>query len=247
MAEAAALSTAGYIAAVVPNLSRAQTLFKRELSLRKELGDEKGAANSLRGISFTLMLRNEVSQAQPYIGQALAISRAVQDTPGIAWSLFDLGYLALVRGELSAAQALLAEALPLLQEQGINFGAFRALLALGHVMRALGNHDPASRFYKDALCLQQQMHYVQHIADGLEGLAAIAVADHDPMRAVRLFGAAHVHRQSIAITRPYHQEVGYECDVALTRNQLDAAAWEANWVAGCAMTLEPAVEYALAA
>ncbi len=91
------------------------------------------------------------------------------------------------------------------------------------------------------------MHYVQHMADGLEGLASIAVSVQDPLRAVRLFGAAHVHRESIAMTRPYHQAADYERSIALTRSQLDDAAWDAAWAAGCAMPLEQAVEYALAA
>jgi len=248
MAQASALNTAGHAAALSYNFTRAQILFERELRLRTALDDHRGIANALRGISFALMLsNNNLSEAQRYSDQALAIDRAAQDSWGIAWSLFDLGYLALVRGNLPAAQALLTEALPLLQAQGINFGLFRGLLALGHVMRAVGNNDHARHFYRNALHLQQQMHYVQHIADGLEGLAAIAAAAQNALRAVQLWGAAHAHRQSIAMTRPYHQEAGYERAITLTHRQLSTEAWNAAWAAGCAMTLEQAVEYALTA
>ncbi len=155
IAEADALNTAGHAAALSYNFARAQILFERELQLRIGLDDQRGIANALRGISFTLMLsNNNLDQAQQYSDQALEICRAAQDTWGIAWSLFDLGYLALVRGDLTTAQTLLEEALPKLQEPGINFGVFRALLALGHVMRAANNNHQALGFYVDALRLQ---------------------------------------------------------------------------------------------
>ncbi|MFN8490787.1 MAG: hypothetical protein U0350_24560 [Caldilineaceae bacterium] len=246
LAEASALDAAGYAAALGANFTRAQTLFERELRLCTELGEQKGIAAALRGISFTLRLNNNLSQAQHYGEQALALSLAGQDKRGIAWARFDLGSQALIRGELTTAQTLLTETLPLLQEQGINWGVFRALLALGYVMRTTGKPDQALRFYRDALHLQQQMHYVQHIADALEGLAAIAVGRDDLTRAVWLFGAAHTQRQAYDWVRPYHQEAGYERDVALTRSRLDGETWNAAWAEGSAMTLEQAVEYALA-
>ena len=246
IAEADALNLAAAAAALMCDFTRARTLFERELALRTALDDRRGMANALRGISFALMLsNNNLSEAQQYDEQALAICRAADDRWGIAWSLYDLGYLALVRGQLSTAQALLAEVLPIFYEQGISFGAFRTLLALGHLMRAKSNAVQARQFYADALHLQRQMHYVLHIADGLEGLAALLAAEQKAMSAARLFGAAYAHRRSNALTRPYHQDADYERNVALARSQLDAERWNAAWAAGCAMTLEPAVEYAL--
>jgi len=232
MAEASVLNTVGHAVVLMNDFARAQTLFERELRLRTALDDRKGIANALRGISYTLMMSNNLSQAQTYADQAIDICRAAQDHWGIVWSLFDLGYLALARGELTAAQALLEEVLPMLQEQGINFGAFRTLLALGHLMRTKSDMEQARRFYVNALHLQQQMHYVHVIADGLEGLAAIAVVEQNPMQAVRLLGAARAHRQSNTLTRPYHQVAGYEHAVALTRRQLAPEAWNIAWTAG---------------
>jgi tetratricopeptide (TPR) repeat protein len=248
MAEADVLNLATSAAALMCDFTRARTLFERELALRTALDDRRGMANALRGISFALMLsNNNLSDAQQYGDQALAICRTADDRWGIAWSLYDLGYLALVRSQLSTAQALLAEVLPIFYEQGISFGAFRTLLALGHLMRAKSNAVQARQFYGDALHLQRQMHYVLHIADGLEGLAALLAAEQKPAPAVRLFGAAYAHRRSNALTRPYHQNADYERNVALARSQLDGATWDTAWSDGCAMTLEQAVEYALAA
>lgn len=243
--EAAALDAAGYTAVLGFDFARAQALFMRELNLRRELGEAKGIAQALRGISFIFMLSNNLDQAQIYEEQALTLARAEQDRWGVAWALYDLGYLALVRGELDDAHALLAEALPRLQEHGINFGVFRTLLALGHVMRFRGDNVQSHQFYTNALRLQQQMHYFHWIAEGLEGLATIATEIGDLTRAVHLFGAAHAHRQASGLARLYHQEADYERALAFAHSQLDSATWDATWAAGCALSLEQAVEYAL--
>lgn len=244
-AEIMALDAAGYAAVSLQDYDRAQARFARELALCAESGDPKRTAAALRGSGFVAMLRGDLMQAQACDEQALALSRNAQDRWGIAWALYDLGYLAFVRGEMTLAQALLEEALPSLHQQGINFGEYRALLALGHVMRAMNEPDRARELYRDALRLQQLMHYTQRAADGLEGLAGIAVQDSAPRRAARLFGAAHAHREAIAMSHWRHQVAGYERDVAAARSQLDAETWRADWGIGRAMTLEQAVAYAL--
>jgi predicted ATPase len=244
---ALALDAAGYAAVLQHDYARAQTRFERELALYSELGDQRGVATALRGCGFTAMLRDDLDHAQVCDEQALILSRAAQDHRGVAWVLFDLGYLAFVRGDLPAAQTLLEEALPQLLELGITFGAFRALLAQGHVLRALNQPEQARRCYRDALHLQRPLHYSQYVADGLEGLAGIAAHASRPEHAARLFGAAHAHRIATAMPRWRHQETGYSRDLALARCQLNAEIWGAAWSAGCAMTLEQAVAYALAA
>lgn len=127
----------------------------------------------------------------------------------------------------------------------INFGAYRALLALGHVARASGEPSRAGRLYRDALRLQQAMHYTQYIADGLEGLAGIAAQAGDPMRAAWLFAAAQTQRDAIAMSHWQHQVAGYERDVELARRQLGPESWRTAWAAGSVMPLKQAVEHAL--
>jgi len=245
-AEALALDVAGYVMIWERDYMRAQACFERELTLYTEIGHPPGIATGMRGCGFTAMRRGDLVQAQRYAEQSLAVSRAAQDRRGAAWSLFDLGHLAFARGDLDRAQALLEEALPELRGQGILFGTFRALFALGHVMRGQGRMALARTYYQDGLRIQQEMRYLQCTADGLEGLAGIAAERGNPEQAARLMGAAHAHREAVVSPRWRHDEAGYERDVALARSQLDPEAWREAWEAGCAMTLEQAVEYALA-
>lgn len=191
------------------------------------------------------MLAGDWDQADHNLKQSLLICRSVFDRWGEAWSLFDLGNLAFMRGRLTQARVFLEEALPELRKQGILFGTFRALIALGHTMRLLDDPERARGCYRDALRIHQQMHYVPFTGDCLDGLAGIAAAERDPVRAARLFGAAHAHHEA---TGPSVRgsDTAYNRDMALARSLLDAAEWQRAWAAGCTMPLDQAVTYALA-
>jgi non-specific serine/threonine protein kinase len=245
-AEAMALDLAGYVAISQGDHGRAQDCFARELALYTENSDQRGIATGLRGCGFAALQRGDMVQAQQYTDRSLAVSQAAQDAWGAAWSLYDIGYLALVRNEFSQAQAVLEEAVIALREQGIQFGVFRALFALAQVRAEYGDTAQARALYREALRLQQQMQYVYLIADCLEGVAGIAAREGQPICAAQLFGAAQAQREATAIQRWRHRDAWYEHDLALARGQLDPDAWHAAWTEGSAMTLEEAVEEALA-
>ncbi len=243
-AEARALDVAGYLM-VWHHPPTAQVYFERELDLYTEMGHQPRIAEALRGCGFAAMIRGDLAQAQEYTERGLALSQEATDRQGVAWSLFDLGYLAYVRGDLDRAAALLEEALPELQAEGMVYGACRALFALGHVMRGRAELERARAFYQEGLRIQQAMHYIEIIADGLEGLAVIATLNGHGVRAAGIFAAAHAHRETTGWHRYRHDEAGYERTLELARRRVDPEAWRAAWEAGCAMTLEQAVEYAL--
>ncbi len=200
----------------------------------------------MRGCGFAALQRGDLVQAQHDTDRSLAVSQAAQDAWGAAWSLYDIGYLALVRNELGQAQALLEVAVIALRDQGIQFGVFRALFALAQVRAEHGAAAQARALYHEALRLQQQMHFVYLTADCLEGLAGVAAREGQPIPAARLFGAAQAQREATAMQRWRHRDAWYEHDLALARSQLDPDTWHAAWTAGGAMTLEQAVEVALA-
>jgi tetratricopeptide (TPR) repeat protein len=246
-AEAQALDAAGYIAVLHHDAVQAQTWFERELSIYTAMHHQPGIATALRGCGFTALLRGDLAQAQHDTEQSLVISRSVLDRRGEAWSLFDLGYLALVRGEINQARGFLEAGLSELRDQGNLYGAFRALIALGHTMRLLDDPERAHGCYQEALRIQQHMHYIQSIGDGLEGLAGMAAVEGDAARAARLFGAAQAHREAVATPRWPVMEAIYDRDVALARRLLDTEGWDAAWAAGNTMLVDQAVTYALAA
>lgn len=245
MAEISALDAAGYAAVLRVHYEQAIQWFERSFQLGRRIGDQRVIAGALRGRGFIAMIRGDFDQAQRLSTQALALSQEIADARGGAWALYDLGYLALERGDLPTARSWLEEALSTFQDLGIPFGAFRAFLALGQLWRRLGDPVCAHNYYQHGLRLQQQLHYLHYVADGLEGLGGI-VATTDSWRAARLFGAAHAHREAITMPRWQHQQAWYDADLAIARRRLHPADWQAAWASGTALTLENAVAEALA-
>ena len=65
------------------------------------------------------------------------------------------------------------------------------------------------------------------------------------LRAVRLLSAAATTRDMLGLPLPPGDRAAYERDVTVVRDQLDAAAWQAAWAEGQALTLEQALAEAL--
>jgi len=244
-AEAKVLNAVGYVAAFHGDHTRAQARFEKGLALYGAIGDKRAIAWSLRGCGFAAMLRGDLARAEDYDEQSLALCQEAQDWWGIAWSLYDLGYLALAQGDNKRARVLLEEGLARLREQGITFGVFRARFALGHVLLGQADVTQAKQHYQEGLMLQRQLRFQSYTADGLEGLAGVAVAQGQLERAARLFGAAEALREALGWRRWVFFQESYDRAVATTHARLGEKAWAAAWLEGRAMSLEQAAAYAL--
>ena len=80
---------------------------------------------------------------------------------------------------------------------------------------------------------------------GLAGFAAVAMRQGRPERAGRLFGAAAVVRAGLGYPRWHAHHLEIERNVAVTKTQVDEAAFARAWAEGQAMTLEQAVAHAI--
>jgi len=76
------------------------------------------------------------------------------------------------------------------------------------------------------------------VASCLEGLAVVVAAQGELTWAVRLWGAAEVHREVIGIPLPPVERPAYERNVAEVRNHLGDKTFTAAWLEGRAMTPE---------
>src|SRR5262249_5227198 len=83
------------------------------------------------------------------------------------------------------------------------------------------------------------------IVEDLEGLAAVTVAQAQPERAARLFGAAERLREEIGACVPRAERADHERSVAAVRTALGEEAFAAAWAAARALSLEQAVAFAL--
>jgi hypothetical protein len=119
------------------------------------------------------------------------------------------------------------------------------LINVGDIwLHQYGGEQQAKMLYQQGLNLWQDMQRVDNglgIVKALAGLAEVAAAAQGQAeRAGRLFGVAD---RLLPAASTYWDDVNRR--VAEARANLDAATFEAGWVAGQAMTVEQAVTYAL--
>ena len=113
----------------------------------------------------------------------------------------------------------------------------------GHAVRLQGDLERAVGLYRESLALFGAVGDKWVATECIEGLALIARAQGNPERVARHLGAAEAAREVFAIT----PEAGDQEHLwAATRERPEGTAYAAAWAEGRAMTLEQAIEYALA-
>jgi DNA-binding CsgD family transcriptional regulator len=139
---------------------------------------------------------------------------------------------------------LLEEALTLQRASNHRYGAAVSLLYLGHLAQHSG--EVAAAHYGESLALWWEEGFQPGLVEALSGVATVAVAQAQPTRAAKLFGAAAALREAIGMPAWLPERTLYDQAVARLRATLSVSAVEAAWAAGRALPLADAVAEALA-
>ena len=187
-----------------------------------------------------------LTPAREALEQALAVIRTLRDTRSLALLAATTADVARCQGDYDRAADLYSESLALYHELG-NHAEIPAILHnQGYV--ALGTHDyrAAHDLFAESLRRQHAAGNPAGIAEGLGGLAALALAQGRLDRAARLFGAAEALRA--AHPAPIWPAERFEIDrhTEDLRARLPALLWRQLWDAGQTLSMEQAIANALA-
>ena len=228
----------------------ASKTFEKSLALYRALEDKTGIADSLLFLgdiaSFQgddIAARSLYAEARSTYEESLAALRERGDDWMMARSLNYLGEIARAEEDYAAARSFYEDSLVIRRKLGDTRGIAVSLYNLGHVAHYQGDIRQAATYFKESLTLSQKMGDKRGIADGLAGLAGGA---EQPKRAARLFGAAETLYEESVVRLEYSDQIEYDRNVAAVRAQLDEATFATAWAEGRVMTLEQAVDYALA-
>jgi tetratricopeptide (TPR) repeat protein len=185
----------------------------------------------------------------PNRGKALfeesnALSRELGLTEMLAWNTAQLGHIARNSGDYERAAALYEESLAFARQFGDKYIIAYALRNMGVLALHTRNHARAAALLIESLGLCHAPNWVAE--ECLIGMAQIACIDGHYVRAARLFGAGDALREALGIRRLALMQARHDEVVAATRTPLGDAVFAAAWAEGRAMTLEQAIEYALA-
>ena len=200
---------------------------------------------ALDGLGLVALCQGKYERAESLFRQALTLHEQEGYRYGLAASLNSSSILAYVQGEYERAAVLSEQSLALSRNTGDKGAIARSLSMLGRVAYRQGNIEEAVAKHNESLVLFRELGEKLGIIQGLERLGSVAVAS-APIRASRLLAAAAGARETIGAPLPPYERAEHDTAVDHIRAALDRAVSSAAWAEGRAMTLEQAIEYALA-
>jgi non-specific serine/threonine protein kinase len=225
---------------------QATALCKKGLAECDRVGDMAGVAYFLFTLGIVALHRGDAQGAKQLLENAAALSWERGDKSRMGAATNQLGVVARIRGEYEVAACHFAEALAVGKALGDLHRIASSLHNLGLVALLRDDYDQAAQLLKESIdaCGQISDRWVTQ--ECLEGLAGIACAEGNYSRGARLLGMAEELRVSLASFRLAADQTAFDQRVSCAQTALSAAAFAAAWAEGRAMTLEQAIEYALA-
>lgn len=227
----------------------AQRTCEESVSLWRALGSQWDLALSIFVLACTVNLRGDQTTALALFEESRSLFRQLRDPWGSAITLIGQGFVSGKRGDYATARARLTEALTSWQEQQDKVSKTDALSLLGEVIQLQGEPKEASGVYVECLLLSREIGDKARCALVLRRLASVAQSLRQVERAVQLFAAAAAvwNPARTAQFATLVNRAEQEREIAALRALLGEAAFATYWAAGEAMTLDNAIEFALAA
>jgi predicted ATPase len=225
-----------------------------ELAQQAEsLCGEDAAGKRIRGFALNTqamvaMDRVDFARANALLDRTLLLRRELNDRTGIGVCLNNLGLVANLQHDSGRASGLLEESATLFRSDGDVRNTSLALVNLGRVYFDMGDLTRSSQTWTESLQLAAQLGGTlreESTFQGIEGLAELAAAEGQALRAARLLGAVTELRRSAAVPRAARLHRAYDEAVTLAREALGEAVFADAQLEGAALTTEGAVAEAV--
>jgi predicted ATPase len=243
--EAIALTGLANTATEVGDYETAPGLFEQALEILREIGDQEGAANTIRNLGWVAIRTGDYDKAQERLEEALFIYRQIDNKERIASCLSGLGEVAVRVGDYERAKLNLEESLQLRRELKHKWGIGASLGTLGWVALRQGEFQQVRSYLGESLEVRQDLGDKGGIAWCLEKLAETALLEGSPQKGALLYGGAAALRSSVDSVIDPVDFSEYERMLASIRDQIGGEQFQLAWDEGAAMQLETIIEIAL--
>jgi predicted ATPase len=243
---AAALNAAGILAYRQGDYLRVSEYCSAALSLCEAHGDRRGAGRALHFLAHLEQVEGNYTAAAEMMERSVALHRAAGDAADLANSVDCLGEIARSAGDDAGARARTEEALTLYRDLGHARGQAHALHNLAYLQLHEGDAAGARALFRESLVLGRDLGTVRDQVFAVVGLACASVHDGEVKRVTRLLGAAATVLSTLQVRLEPAEDAEFQRALDTMRARLDPGEYATAWTEGQAMTLEQAVEYALA-
>jgi predicted ATPase/class 3 adenylate cyclase len=108
-----------------------------------------------------------------------------------------------------------------------------------------GDLEAARRYIIEALAITRDLGNNWSVPYAIEGIADILLRQNEAAKAVRLYGAASAHRESLALESSPTEQITYRDAMDRLHRAVSAERFEAEWKQGRALSFQAAVNLAL--
>lgn len=223
----------------------AETYIMESIALARAANDPFAEVIALSMlVQIMAVLDGDLVGARSYAEEALRIARAAG--LGYLSSLisYHLGQIAAHYNDVNEARRHFELAMAAFQEADAPFNATLAKSDLAHLERKQGNHAEALELYCETILAFRDFGQRGAVAHQLECFAFIAIAQNEYDRALRLLGAAETWRELGSTTMTPDEQIEYQEQVEVVREQMASELFTKTWAEGRALTMEQAIQYA---
>jgi predicted ATPase/DNA-binding XRE family transcriptional regulator len=239
-----ALSCLGLAIRDQDDFALARSTINESIALWRDLGDLWELGVSIRFLGMVSLRQGDYEDALRHFADYLEVTRTLDDEVPVGWALLDLGEATLNLGDRVQAKSYIEESFRILRAADNKYGIALCLYFSGLLAQFEGNREQARISFEQGLTLARTTGPLWYRAGVLMGMAGVAAADGQALRAARLLGAADA---LIVAAASYWNAaeslyIGRTIDSAVA--QLGEAVFAQARVEGRGMTFDQAADYA---
>lgn len=212
----------------------------------RELDDRFGLGMAYLNMARIASKRGDESEKDRYLAEIEKMSQEMPGSLQVGMFFMGMGMDERVRGNYAKAKELLEQGLEIFKRLGNSNFKLVVQSELGHLERQTGDLSRARSIYRETIRGWQDLGNRPAIANQLECFGFLDIADEQPRRAAKLFGAAEALRERIRSTMADFERLEYDESLAALRSNLADTEFNALWAAGRSLTMEQAIEIAFA-
>ena len=211
----------------------------------EEINDRWGLSMAYQNMAWLANRQGDLIAKDKYFHKIKELLRDIPFSFQAGLFCLGMGMIESVQRNYDTAQQLFEEGLKIFGRLRNKYFHTALRSELGHVARHSGDIRQARKIYHDTLPEWKDLGNRAAIAHQLECFAFLAVADEEPQRAIKLFGAAEALRARVQASMTELERLEYNQAVAQLRSMLTEPEFDACWVEGRAINMEQAIELAL--
>lgn len=163
-----------------------KALYQKVLAIFEEVGDERGAVETLYRLGVVTAQMGDYPDAQRYYQDSLARSRKLGRREVIMFCRTELGYIEWACGNYQAAENRCQESLALSKEIGYPSYEATTLRYLGRIAASLGKFEDARKYLQESIAIHEEIGLQGMKAEGLSELASLTILEQNFAEAQQL-------------------------------------------------------------